>query len=123
MKTTGTALDTGVEPKLIAYSTTGSATCEDTLFAGEMVVYRDQTLTQEVDRGGASFLVPNDGAFDTKFSVRIDGDIAPESIYKINRYRSPRLLPGEERRDPGADPGYLRSTDRQHQPYGHPRTR
>ncbi|MBT3288192.1 MAG: hypothetical protein HN380_12680 [Victivallales bacterium] len=75
-----------VAPKLIDYSVVGTATSDDALRAEEALLYDAADLSRVVSRGGASFMVPNEGAFDVPISVTVGAQIAPESIYRIKRY-------------------------------------
>lgn len=75
-----------IEPKLITYALSGRATCEDAIVPYETVLYADVGLTQEVSRGGASFMVPS-GEVQVNVDVTLYADIDPESIYRIKRYR------------------------------------
>lgn len=75
-----------IEPKLITYSLSGRATCEDAFVPYETVLYADAGLTREISRGGASFMVP-DGEVQVNVAVTLYADIDPESIYRIKRYR------------------------------------
>jgi hypothetical protein len=76
-----------VEPKLITYSVTGTGTCADTFLPYETFLYADPAAKIEIARGGASFLVPDDGAFDVDISVQLTGEIAEDSYYRIKQYR------------------------------------
>ncbi|MDX9979823.1 MAG: hypothetical protein RBU25_07210, partial [Lentisphaeria bacterium] len=76
-----------MEPKLITYSVTGSGTCDDTFLPYETSLYADPAATVEIARGGASFLVPDDGAYEATFNVQISGEIDEDSYYRIKQYR------------------------------------
>ena len=75
-----------VAPKLIDYSVTGTASSDDALRTQEALFYETEDLSCVVFRGGASFLVPNEGVFDVPIRVTARADIAQKSIYKITRY-------------------------------------
>jgi hypothetical protein len=75
-----------VAPKLIDYSVVGTASSDDALRTEETLLYETADLSRVVSRGGASFAVPNEGAFDVPISVTVGAQIALESVYKIKRY-------------------------------------
>lgn len=77
----------GVTPKLIDYSLTGTVTSDDALQSHETVLYDSAALTHVVSRGGASFLVANDGPHEVQVDVQLHADIATESVYVIKQYR------------------------------------